>query len=988
MNNTQEEKSADEFLLTFADLVFIIKRNKKTLRLSAIACALLALSYGLLKPMEYEAEGTFKEKGKSQSGLGNSLTTAFFLMSDNVDSNALTMMRSRILIENLIKEKKLQGMIAKKERLFPLISFQTIKNNLFTEYALFKNLKRPIVSDPTTDFTFEEIDYEGEVPKNFEMKVLSKEKFLLYDEHHREIGEGVIGQSFSRDGYSFTLSHTHANPVVDGEYSLALLPLEQTALSLSKKFKIETDRQDKNLLKITYKDSDRKLAADNVNTLMTIYQKYIACEHELICEKQVGYLVQRQKEMANVLETMMKAHANELSLDLSSTGFATSAKAMDFLAVTQQELKHKLFTINLEIQRLERAKSDAPLDNDAFSSVNNLEVINKLATEKRLLKQQADSLSLVLRNLPSQSQEFKESFALQLNDIEEIKQTLKEAHEALASLNHNEIPHLHPKLVDSSKYIFKDWHERLRDAKESLDKKPLIQECLQDWEQCKTGFVSYLSNLTHFLNVYQRNIEERLAHQQAPLKEFQGINLNIARDLYISYNKELSNAESLATQHEFIYNQLNEPNFEISSLSTILTDPLSLEMITRTSNLILALKDQDNRSSKEQERLNADLVIQKGFLKTHIQQSIALLALRQQFLKEKIQRVQSLNLSLTQEQISILENQIKEYITSTLENLIQEKELIEKNLAELRIEMGAFPQKWAAEQMIDQQMEINKTLVEEISNLVESKNISNNLEKFQSAPVDIAFPPIHPKSPRILLLTMIGAFGGAFISFIWILGRSVVNGVKASEDNLKAAGQQVSGSLSRSYQDTLDKDPLLDNDLATLRRLIAFIDPKKDVKNLQNTLLLLEGKGPDYSAPFAELLALKGLTTIVLELHFEEIQKRELSGILQYLEGKTKEPEIHHLTGYDKIMSGGICRYANELIGSQRFKDLLGSLTKQYDWVIISSSASPKSAEAESLLDLFPLAAVTITEETLNDLKTCIQHANDRNNKVAFILGQ
>ena len=308
-----------------------------------------------------------------------------------------------------------------------------------------------------------------------------------------------------------------------------------------------------------------------------------------------------------------------------------------------------------------------------------------------------------------------------------------------------------------------------------------------------------------------------MSHQQAPLKEFQGINLNIAKDLYISFNKELSNAESSATQHEFISDQLNEPNFEISSLSTILTDPLSLEMITRTSNLILALKDQDNRSAKEQERLNADIAIQKGFLKTHVQQSIALLNLRQKFLKEKIQHLQSLNLSLIQEQISILENQINEYIDNTLVNLNQEKLLIEKNLNELRMEMAAFPQKWAAEQLIDQQMEINKNLVEEISKLVESKNIANNLEKLQSAPVDMAFPPLHPKSPRLILLTLFGAVAGAFLGFLWILGWSIIQGIQASTDNLKGIGTDVCGFFSRKYPKSFDQDPLLDNDLTTLR---------------------------------------------------------------------------------------------------------------------------------------------------------------------------
>lgn len=986
MNNLPAEKFNDVLLITFADLLSIVRKNKTIIRLSASIFALLAFFYGLTKPVEYEAEATFKEKGKSQSGLGSSLNAAFFLMSDSVDSNALTIMRSRVLIEDLIKDQSLQGVVSKKKSRFPFISFETIKNNLLIEYALFKKLPNPVLRDPEKDFRIGEIAYNSEVPKNFRMKVLSKEQFNLYDESKGESITGFFSQPVIKEDYSFTISQANRLPVAEGEYIIALLPLGHTAKSLSKQFIIESDRYDKNLLKITYKNADRQLAKDNVNALMAIYQRYIEQEHKQICEKQVGYLIQRQKEMGKVLEIMMQSHAHELSSDLSSTGFATSKIAMDFLANAQHRLKEKLLSVSLDIQRLQRARNDGPTNSDIFSSSSYHDIINKIATEKRLLKQQADSLSLVLRNLPSQSQEFKQSFSSQLQDLEEIKQSLKETALALGSLEKNEVPARHPKLINDSKYTYNAWRERLIKLGQNLNAHPSKKECLTDWEQCRAGFTSYLSHLNYFLNVYQRSVEERLAHQQAPLKEFQGINLNIAQELYITYNRDLSHVESQSTQHEFILSQLNEPNFEYSSLSTILVDPLSLEAISRTSNLILALKDQDNRSAKEQERLNADLQIQKSFLKTHIQQSLSLLSLRESFLKEKIQRLQSVNLSLIQQQISILENQIKEYITGTLENLNQEKQLIEKNLAELRIEMSSFPQKWAAEQLIDQQMEINKSLVEEISKLVESKNISNNLEKLQSSPVDRAIAPIHPKSPRLLLLTLMGATLGAFLSFFWILGKSVAQGVQASGDNLQAAGLNVCGFISRNYQEPIEKDPPLDSDLATLRRLMTFISTQNNSKELKNTLLLLEGKGPRYAAPLAELLALKGLKVLILELHFDEVQNVNNLGVLQYLEGKLEEPTILHFSSYDKIMAGGVCRYANELISSQRFKELLAFLTKQYDWVIVSSSANAKSAGAENLATFFPYTAISISDESVHDLKSWIRYANEQKNKIVFIM--
>ncbi len=980
MSHSHEEQS--EFLLTFADLLNIVKKSKKTFIGSAIFFALLALCYGLTKPIEYEAEATFKEKNKSQSGFNNSLSAAFFMLSDVGDSNALAIMRSRVLLEDLVKDQGLQGQITKVSYHFPLIPLETIKNNLLTEYALFMRLPIPILKDQEVDFTFDEIAYTDEVPIPLEMKVLSDKTFAIYDRQKKKVGEGKFGYPFVRDNYSFTISQARSIPVDSGEYHLTLLPLELTAQRLSKLFTIETDRNDKGLLKISYRNRDRKQAASHVNALMTLYQRYIECEHENVCEKQVGYLIQRQQEMGKILESMMQTYADVLASDLSSTGFATSEKAMEFLASNQQQLKQKLLSTTLEMQRLEKAQEEGGGEM-VISSLNHADVISNIAAEKRQLKQQADALNLVLRSDPDQTQVFQQSFSAQLKELDQVKQTLQESQRALASLEKNLIPEKSSHLKDDSKYIFNAWHERLNQAASKVGPQ---EECAAHWEECRSGFIAYLSHLNHYLSVYQRNIEEKLAHQQAPLKEFQGINLNIARELYISYNRDLSALESRTSQHEFILTQLDEPGFEISSLSTILTDPLGTEMISRVSNLILALKDQDNRSSKEQERLNAELAIQKGFLKTHIEQSMALLQLHQSFLKEKIQSLQSITLSLIQEELSILDNQLKEYVASALDNLHKEKELITDNLDELRVEMASFPQKWAAEQLIYQQMEINKGLVEEVSKLVESKNIANNLEKLQSAPVDRAFSPIHPKSPHLILLTIAGAIMGMVVGFVWSLGRSIVHGVQASEHILVANGQEFAGLLSSKKnipQANFHKYPLLDSDLSTLRRVAVFMAAHKLPEN--SFCLLLEGRGADYSGSLAELLARKGLKVLVIELRFDEVSSQSSNGMLQYLEGKVDHPQILSLNGYDKIAPGGVSRYANELVNSRRFRQLLDQMKPQYDWVLLSSSACSTTAEAEALLDIFPLAAVTLVNETIQDLRPLLQRVRDNKNQIIYV---
>lgn len=978
--NIPSSNIPDELLLTFQDVKHIIRKNARKIWLSATFFALLAFLFGISRPITYQAEGTFKEKSKSQSGMNKSLITQ--LVGESSDSDALTLMSSRKIAEQLVLKMGWQAVLVKDEYAFPLFSWQNIKNNLLTEYALLRNYKTPIINDRTKEIQVESVYYPAEIPIKLSLRVESKNAYTLYLPNGKELGTGIFGKPFSNELFSITLLNLAHTSLKGVEYHLTLLPLGKLAENVLKDMKIENDKIDKSLIKIALKHPDRHQAAAALEKLMATYQEHLHNDHQRTSDLQVDYLVQRQKEMASQLAEVMHKHADTLSSDLSNTGFATSGKAMEFLAQNQQSLKQKLLSLELDLQRLENMRQSDAMDFEGVSTSSSHEPINRISAEIRSLKQQADALNLAIRNSPTNSQAFQQSFTNQLNELDEVKNTYHDANLMLASLENNELPQAYPSLLENPKFIVKMWYERAKACSMSNDP--------AKWLQCKQSFVDYLTQLAYYLNNYQHNIEERLAHQQTPLAEFQGINLQTAKEIYINYSKDLSESEAQAIQQRFIISQISDPAFEISSLSTVLTDPISTQMISKASDIILSLKDSDNRSIKEQERLKADLAIQKGFLITHLQQTQQLLELRQQFLKEKILSLQSINLSLIHEQISLLENQIKKYISNAIANHLQEQKLLNDNLHELRLEMAAFPQKWASEQMIEQQMKINQTMVEEITKLVESKNISNNLEKIQSAPLDSPIIPLHPKSPRLLLLILIGGVLGSLLSIAWVLAQSISKGIETTAEHLQQAGMHVSGPLSRKAHNVDEKNRLLDNDLDTLRRLIGFLQQDKSTAKSApagQTLAILKSLGPNYAPTLAQLLALQGLKTLVIDLSFEESAPSD-NGLLQYLEGKVNQPAITRQKSYDQMTSGGFCRYANELLSSQLFQDLLSKLKAQYDWILIVSKALPESAEAENLLKISPNAIVSLTGESWQQLRQYLQHARLPHHRVSFIIAE
>ena len=978
--NTPPNKHKDDFFLSFRDLFNIAKRNRFKIIICTITIAILSFLLAATKPIQYVAEGTFKERAKSQSGITKSLTS-FFGASTGGGDEGLTILKSRKLMQRLIEKNGIQVSINTKQIKFPFPSWQAIADNLAIEYAYFKNRQSPVFPDPVYDINAENTNYNGELPLNLRLVITSPTTFTLFGADKSEIGQGVFNEPLISEVFTMTLVKSNQVIPLGKEYFITIMPIALAEKEFSQQLTVAADSKDSSLLKFSCTNKDRRQASKLVMDYMFIYKDYIIEEHLNLNAQQLSYLAQRKEEIGVQLDNDMQAYAKTLSTDLSTTGFASSSKAVDFLASHQQKLKTKLNANEMELQRLRNLSHENTVDYGKLALIPECEVINESITRMQSFKQEADSLNMALKNNAAGLIDFQDSFQGQLSELTEIQECIKEALLMQESLENDSMPSPFPRLLNNSQFVVRTWYDHLI-ANEHAITTP-------EWEQCKQGFITYLTHLVRYLGVYQRNLEARLANQQCPMKDFQGINLSTAHEFHMRHSSEHDHVENAMIEQQFMIQQLNDPDFEVSSLSKFLSDPVSTNMIVNASSLLIELKDEVNLSQKEQNRLKSDLAIQKGFLLNHLKQNIELLKLRKNFLKEKIVNLQNMTLSLIYEQISILESQIKHYVSNAIDSLDNENDIYRKNLQDLKLDMASFPQKWASERVIQQKISISHSMVAEITRLVESKSINDNLEKIQAAPLDLPITPILPKTPRLMMFTLIGAFLGALIGFSWFVASSVIYGVKVSSDNLKLAGQHVSGSFSDRDQASKVLEPLLDDDLNTLRRLVAYVTQggADGIKTKERTLLLLENQGPQYAYVLADLMFKKGFKVLVMNLCFEAHDQETRDGLLQYLNGETSKINITHSDSYDQISAGGINRFANEFLSSNRFKALLEEQSLKYDWVIAFSNIGLTSAQADSLLNIFPYVAISIKDETLTDIRSILDQAKQPDHKYTFIIG-
>jgi len=973
---SQSSPEEEETLISLSDFSRLIYKARKQIAIGSLVCAFIGGSYTLTRASVYEAEGSFREKEHGRSGVDSFSIGSFLLHGPSPSANyeAVTTMHSRFILEKLIRSQGLQGTIQKKGDKKSLLG--TIKDNLVVEYYHLLKKKTPSLKDPQPSLSLNEIYYDGEVPISYEILFHSDGEYTIVGLNET----GVVNKPITTQDATFTITKNKEDPLKNTRHTVTISPLSYLATELRNSIEIETDKEDKNLLTLKTLHPDRHTAAKMLNQLMFLYQDHLYVQQERIARLQLDYLIDREAKISEKLLKKLENYAENISSYFSSNGFTNIEKAMEFLANIQQRYQEKLFTIDLAINRqksvLDFGVAYIPIDSEEKS--NN--IINHILTNIRQLQQQKDSIQLALHNSPSSSPEIvQNTFEKQIQELDEVHQCCEEAEELLASLEENRPLPQSESLLENPKYMARIWAEKLVEGQvnwenaSSTERKSLKNE----WIHNRDSFIAYLSNLIHYFHVYEKTLKENLTHQQKTVSEFQGINLDTAQELYITHSKQLSETESETAQKAFLLTQIQDPDFELTSLSSSIKDPVIEKTIGLAGNLILRLKDEQNRSEKEQTRIKNELAIHKRFIEQHLKQTHQLLTLRQGILKSKIDSLLGTMLGLVQQQTSILEEHLSDTIENQIQNLEQEKEIISQHKESLQLEMAKLPKEWIEEKLINQQLKMNEHMMEEITKLVESKNIAHHLEVIQSAPVDFAIPNIHPRSPRLFLFMILGAILGAFLSSITILSRAILQGIPVSKENLVLKNAHVSGYLTGDSTETLS-----DEDLSTLRRLATFIK-KCEVKSI----LMIETETIKASIKMAKLFHMEGKKVLILPISFDKVaSENELPGLLQILQEKIDDPKINQNGDYDWISQGGISRFSNELLGNPRFDQLLRRLEKDYDLIIAVSHASPCSAEGESQLSHFQHAAICVNDEKLHNLHFYTNE--NQNKKITFLLEQ
>ncbi len=872
----------DQILFTFTDLKSLFLHNKARIIRSIVIGGLIAFTFLLLRPFHYKIESTFKQSSRQDGPVSGVKEIFRQFMPHSSESGIIAVMQSTEVMKGAVQKLGLQVRCDRDGFITELV--KRARNNFVAEFG---------EAPPDQDkFSFSNVQYSGE--KGLGMFLCLKEGGLyqLFDSKKQPLSVGKLGEALSFPGGKLTLNSYPKYAKIDKYYSLSVSPLVGTIEHLRSKLKVLPHRLDGAILQFIFLSDDRNSGADFLNELMLSYQDYLKRESDDYYQKQLHYLGKRQEELTAIYDLALIEHADYLKENLAKNGFIGFEQEIETLSEPKNLYTSKLFEIDLELKRLMDSK-----ETFARSSLKGEQVPHQPVSEEiSLVKQQLEEASLLLQCVEKGEK------------IPSTPSLLKEPRSAVALL--------------------------VKQMTSSMQKMPGLE----------AESLAILRASVDQLEQKHKALEEDLKLKEQRLDEFSALSLETAQELLMDYTRQRDSLQAQMRELVFLRQQLARPGFEISSLGGVFEDGVTRDLVSRASAIALQLEDENNRSVKEQERLNETLQTQKNFLSHYIFQTVDLKRLRIKLLGDKIASLQQAACSLLQ----------------------SEKELLKEKLLELNGKMEELPEKWRRESLLTLKKELGAAMLQGVSQFIETKFLAQHTTQIASKPLDIAIPPLRPKPPRILFYTLVIALFSGVLLCILIFCKTLFKGIPVSDETLRLLGLHVSGKLSKYCNTSLSE--VQEKDLETLRHAASLLT-SRHIGPTGLVAACICGKNSDYTRPLAELLAMRNLRSIVLQCSFDKtLHKEEIPGLWQYLQGQIPELPIRRQEKWDFVTSGGTSRHGPEILSGPAFQNLLSDLKQRYDIVLLYCSTGPAKMEGVSLLNMADVVLVSVAGENRRDL--------------------
>lgn len=701
-----------------------------------------------------------------------------------------------------------------------------------------------------------DVHYAGEKPRDVVIKPISSTLYEI---------DGTLAKYGSRikltDGSTFTLLSE-----ITEKKTVRFLPFEKVMQKSIASLKVSRRKKETQMLDIAFSYPDPYLAKEFLNRLMAVYKEYLREDFAQNAKAQINYLEKRQNEIAAVFDMHLENYASYLAENIGDEGFMNVSSEMAFAKEKKKRFSERILELEVHSQQI--------ASEDLFA----------LAEKRRALslKKHALAKTKAPRSLSKPSQEMPLiSMPFIFDKVKNHKMPLP-PRGGVAELEKMRLANIRHEISQLSSSDKKLYSAQLRKLK------------LEEY-------------LTH----------ERWVHNAPFTDAFEGLDLETAKLFYEQMQESIHKKEEEISKLSYLKDVMTtHPNFELSAFWGVLSDPIGAEHIKRCSEIMDQLRDESNLMLKDIARLQESLEKEKRSLFEHVAHQYEIAQRDLSLAREKLEKLNAATFDLINQEIFLLDEQTDALRAEKLSAYEREKKLLQEMQLEQKDQMKNVPEKWLRENKLSMRADMIMSLMEGMSQLVESKNVEAHLRQFESKAIDSAYIPMSHHNVLLASLGTLGAFLGGVLSLGITMLRKIHSGLPAP----------------RSY--LLEKGVRMPTDLRAL------------FSELQGAQLIGVFANKDLHFQLQKRYEQIGKRAVILSFDPSQASKRKAGWMNMLAQESTALPPP---TKQGILPSGPFDPYVYERLSTSAFTALKEKLVKSYDVIIFHTPDDPSSSEVQCI---------------------------------------